>query len=97
MAENQFQSKLRKKIEKRFPGSITLKNDPSVNRGIPDLLVLYNGHWAALECKDCLSEVGKKKNQVYHVSKLNKMSYASFICPEMEEDVLNEMEQAFGL
>ena len=97
MKESSFQAKLRAEIEQRFPGSKTLKNDPSVNKGIPDVLVLYKDKWAALECKDSAEEMAKRKNQIYHVQKMNEMSFARFVCPENKEDVLNEMEQAFGL
>ena len=93
--EGDFQSGLRKKIENRFPGSMVLRNDSSWIQGIPDLLILHKGKWAALECKRSEKEK-HQPNQDYYVDLMNDMSYASFIFPENEEDVLNELQQAFG-
>ena len=95
--ESDYQAKLKQKILERLPGAMVLKNDPSGIRGIPDLTVLYKGRWAALETKREEEEAGKRKNQRYYVSKMNEMSFARFIFPENEEDVLNEMEQALKL
>lgn len=49
--ESEFQGSLIKKIKQRFPGCLVLKNDPTYIQGIPDLLILHNDKWAALECK----------------------------------------------
>lgn len=93
--ENEFQPKLIKKIKKLFPGAIVLKNDPNYIQGIPDLTVLYEDKWAFLECKR-EEKAGKRPNQGYYVRKANEMSFGRFIFPENEEDVLNELQQAFG-
>lgn len=93
MRENDYQKKLIKTIEKRFPGSIVMKNDSSYIQGIPDLTILYGSKWAALELKR-KAKAHKQQNQDYYVKKMNDMSYAKFICPENEEEILNEMEQA---
>lgn len=93
--ENEYQSKLKKKIESRFPGSYVLKNDPSFFQGIPDLVVLHSsGKWATLECKKD-SAASHRPNQDYYVEDMNSKAYSSFIFPENEEEVLNAMEQAF--
>lgn len=91
--ENKFQRDLIKEIKNRFPGSIVLKNDPTYCQGIPDLLILYEDHWAALECKRSSKE-GPRPNQEYYVRRMNQMSYASFIYPENKEEVLYGMEEA---
>ena len=49
--ENKFQAELIKDLKNRFPGSIVLKNDPDYIQGIPDLLVLKDDKWVALEVK----------------------------------------------
>lgn len=92
--ENAFQAALIKDLHSLFPGCIVLKNDPNYIQGFPDLTVLYGDRWAVLECKKSRS-ASKRPNQEYYISKLNGMSYASFICPENREEVLNELQQAF--
>lgn len=93
MKESKFQAQLIKEIEKRLPGCFILKLDPSYKQGIPDLLILYNRHWATLECKKSL-KAAYRPNQEYYLEKLGYMSFASMICPENKEEVLNEMEQS---
>ena len=93
MKESRFQRKLIEEIEELFPGCIVMKNDPNYIQGIPDLLILYKNKWAALECKR-ESGSSRRPNQEYYVDKMNKMSYASFIFPENEKEVLNELEQS---
>lgn len=91
--ESDFQGSLIKKIKERFPGCLVLKNDSSYIQGVPDLLILHNDKWAALECKRSEKEVKKPRpNQPYYINKMNSMSYASFIYPENEEEVLNEIQ-----
>ena len=94
--EAEYQRKLITKIENRFPGAIVNKNDPvSIHRqGYPDLLILYKNKWAALETKR-VTGASKRPNQGYYVNLLNSMSYASFIYPENEEQVFNELDEVF--
>ncbi len=92
--ESNYQHELIGKIERRFPGCKVLKNDCDYIQGIPDLTVLYGKHWAALETKRSKDEP-HRPNQDYYVDEMNGMSFASFIYPENEEDVLNEMERSF--
>ena len=94
MVESKFQASLIKKIKDRFDGCIVLKNDPEYLQGIPDLLILYKNKWAALECKKT-GRASKRPNQEYYVNKMDEMSFASFISPENEEEVLNDLQQAF--
>lgn len=93
MLESKFQSDLIKDLKDRFPNCEILKNDPNYKQGIPDLLILHNEKWAALECKKSL-KANKQPNQEYYVDKMNEMSFARFICPENKEEVLNELQQA---
>lgn len=93
--ESKYQSGLIDRIKDRFPGSMVLKNDARYIQGIPDLLVLHEDKWAALECKrDRRSH--KQPNQSYYVAKMDRMSFARVISPENEEEVLDEMEQTFA-
>lgn len=93
MRENKFQADLIKKIKSMFPGCYVLKTDANYIQGFPDLLILYKDSWAALECKKS-SAASYRPNQEYYVSSLNRMSYASFIFPENEEEVLHELQSA---
>lgn len=93
-SEGDYQLKLRQKIEAMLPGSIVTKNDPNVIQGIPDLTVFYKNKWATLEVKRSDHEK-KRPNQEYYVERMNKMSFSRFIYPENEEEVLNELQQAF--
>ena len=94
MKESEFQKKLIKELKSKFPGSIILKTDPSYIQGCPDLLMLYGKHWAALECKRDKNSK-KRPNQEYYISKMNKMSYASFVYPQNKKGVLNDLERTF--
>lgn len=93
--ESQFQSKLIFRLKELFPGCIVLKNDANYIQGFPDLTVLWKNKWALLECKRT-SEAHKQPNQEYYVNRGNEMSFARFICPENEEEVLHDLQQAFG-
>ena len=92
--ESEFQKRLKKEIAERFPGSIVLKADPNDIQGIPDLLVLYENHWAALEVKRD-AHASHQANQDLYVDMMNHMSYASFIYPENKEEVLDGMARSF--
>lgn len=94
MKENKFQAGLIKEIESRFKGCIVLKNDSSHIQGIPDLLVLYNGKWAALECKKSARST-HQPNQEYYVEKMNEMSFSSFIFPENRKETLDALQRTF--
>ena len=92
--ERDFQAKLIKKLKVMFPGCMVLKNDPEYIQGIPDLLVLYDDRWAALEVKKS-SRASHRPNQDYYVKLMDDMSFAAFIFPENEEVILYELQQAF--
>lgn len=94
MTERQYQAQLIRKIKKLFPGCMVLKNDSAYMQGIPDLLVLYRDKWAALEVK-ASEQARHQPNQKHYVSKMDRMSYASFIYPENEDRVLNEIQRSF--
>ena len=94
MLENEFQSKLIKEIKRRFPGCIVLKNDPTYVQGIPDLIILHNDKWGALECKKN-SKASKRPNQEYYIGIMNQISFARFIYPENKDEVLYDLEHHF--
>ena len=92
MNENVFQSFLIKEIKKRFTGAIVIKTDPTYIQGLPDLLILFKDCWGALEVKKN-AKAHHQPNQDFYISKMNAMSFASFICPENYEEVLDDFEE----
>ena len=94
MLENRFKTKLIKKLESLFPGCMVFHLDPNEYQGIPDLLILYEDTWFALEGKQ-YGNSSKRPNQDYYVDTMNKMSFATFIDQDNEEDVLNELQRTF--
>ena len=92
--ERNFQAKLIKELKELFPGCIVLKNDPNYIQGIPDLTILWKGHWALLECKRA-PKSDRQNNQPYYIQKASEMSFASFIFPENKQEVLHDLQQAF--
>ena len=71
-----------------------LKNDPSYQQGIPDLIIIWFEYWAALEVKSS-APANVQPNQDYYIEKLDDMSFAAYIYPENEKEVLSALEQAF--
>jgi hypothetical protein len=92
--EREFQKELIKELKVRFPKCIIAKMDAGYIQGIPDLLILYNHHWALLEVKKD-AKAKHRPNQDYYVDICNRMSFAAFIYPENKEDVLHDLEEAF--
>lgn len=92
--EKKFQARLIKELKKKFNGCVVMKLDAGYIQGIPDLLILYQNKWAALECKRSKNSK-KRPNQEYYVNLLNKMSFARFIFPENKEEVLSDLQRLF--
>lgn len=93
MLENRFKTKLIGELESIFPGCIILHGDANEIQGIPDIIILYEDTWAALEGKRS-PDAPLRPNQRYYVDLMNKMSFAAFIYPENKEEVLDELQQA---
>lgn len=94
MRENSYQSRLIKVLRQMFEGCVILKNDPGYLQGVPDLIILYEKKWAALEVKASYDS-SIQPNQKYYVDLMNAMSFAAFIDPSNEEDVLYALQQTF--
>ena len=95
--ENAYQQELIKKLKRMFPkpDTMILKNDANYIQGVPDITILHKDRWAILECKRDRN-APHRPNQDFYVDKLNGMSYAAFIYPENEEEILREVQQALG-
>ena len=96
MLESVFKRQLKKKLKKLLPGCIVFHTDPNDIQGLPDLIVLYKNYWGALEGKK-EEHSPRQPNQQYYIDLMNKMSYAAFVYPENEEEVLYEIQVAFGI
>lgn len=96
MLETEYQAKLIEKIHRRIPGCVVLKNDTAFRQGIPDLTILYHDRWALLEVKPHKG-ARLQPNQRYYVELLSDMSFAAFIYPENEEEVLDDLQRAFSV
>lgn len=95
MTESKFQAGVIQRIREMLPDSIVLKNDSSYQQGIPDWTILNGPRWATLEIK-AGSRSRRQPNQEYFVEKMGTMSYSAFVCPENEEEVLVELQQALA-
>lgn len=93
--ESEYQSRLIKTLEDMFPGCVILKNDSEYRPGIEDLLLLWGPNWAMLEVK-AYEGAPERPNQDYYVRLHNDMSFAAFIYPENERQVLDALQQAFS-
>jgi hypothetical protein len=94
MTENKYQAKIIKKLEEIFPGCVILKNDPEKRQGMLDLTILWEKHWAVLEVKTS-AKASVQPNQEHYIKRLGAMSFAAYIYPENEEEVLSALQQAF--
>ena len=95
MRESTYQKRVILKLKARFPGCEVVKNDPTYIQGIPDLTVFYKDRWAMLEVK-ATANSKEQPNQRYYVEQMDSMSFAAFIHPDNEEEVLDELQHAFN-
>lgn len=95
MTENVYQAKLIRKLKRMFPGCEILKNDANYLQGILDLTIFWGPCWAMLDAK-ASATAKKRPNQQYYVDLMNNMSFAAFIYPENEEEVLTALSEAFA-
>lgn len=97
MLERNFQAGLIREIKDRIPGCVVLKNDANYLQGFPDISVIYGLHIGVLECKKSADEP-HQPNQDYYVEHINEQGgFARFIYPENRNEVLDELQQSFGL
>lgn len=96
MLESKYQAQLIRRLKRLLRGCIIIKNDTSYMQGLPDLLILYGDRWAMLEVKSD-ADAPEQPNQNYYIDLLDGMSFAAFIFPENEEDVLYELQHALGI
>ena len=94
MLERDYQRRVIRMLEDRFPGCVILKNDSSYLQGFPDLTILHHDRWAVLEVK-AEADSPTQPNQEFYVQRLSEMSFSAFIYPDNEEEVLDALQYAF--
>lgn len=92
--EAEYQAGLIDRLRLRFAGIEILKNDSGYQQGIPDLSLFWWGNWAWLEVK-AYEGADEQPNQRYFIEKAQMFSFAAFIYPENETEVLDALEQAW--
>ena len=95
MKEKDYQASLIRTLKQRYINCVVMKNDAGYIQGIPDLTILYNGIWAMLEVK-ITAEADTQPNQDYYVDTLDNMSFAAYIYPDNENEILRLLDQHFG-
>jgi hypothetical protein len=93
MRESHYQAMIKQRIGRRLPGAFVIKLSTDFVQGLPDLLVLFGERWAVLEVKASATEP-YRPNQEYYLRLFAEMSFAATICPENEEEVLDELLKA---
>lgn len=95
MKESEYQKKLIDKIKAKIPDCIVLKNDSSYLQGVPDLSVMRGSQYAFLEVK-VSRNASHQPNQDFYINKTSEQGgFATFVYPENEEEVLNNLVDYF--
>jgi hypothetical protein len=94
--ESRIQADLIKDLEVLLPGCLVLKGNSDYVQGVPDLIVLFQDRWAALEVKRSATSPARP-NQPYYVDKLDHMGFAAFVFPENREHILDALQNYFGV
>lgn len=92
--ESEFQGKLIKLLEQRFPNCVILVKPGYYIQGFPDLLILYKKQWAALECKRSLT-AEYQPNQEWWIGELDNIGFSAMVCPENMKEIIDEMVRSF--
>lgn len=90
LREAAFQHRVVERLRIMLPSAFIFKSSPYAPQGFPDITILYEGKWAALECKRSENEI-RQPNQEWYVTRCNEMAFCSFIFPENEEEVIADL------
>lgn len=93
--EKEFEASYIKRLENEFPGCVIIKGNSAMRQGVPDRLLLHENHWAFLEFKR-EENSDRQENQDYYIEKFGAMSYAAIVSPENADEVIREIQSAFG-
>lgn len=88
--ESKYRKELEARISGALPGCLILRNNAKEIQGICDIVVFYGERYGFLEIK--VSENAPvQPNQTYYVNWLDEMSFAAFIYPENEYQILSDL------
>lgn len=90
---NGFKTRFIKRIKRECPFAVVLLTDPGYLQGVPDILVLVEDYWFCFEVKAAKGS-RRQPNQTWWVDKLDDMSFARFVYPENEEEVILGFQRA---
>lgn len=101
--EEVYQANLIRRLEHMFPGCVVVRLDPRFvdfyvegkrySQGVADILILFGSRWAMLEVKAAI-DAPVQPNQPYFINMFDALSYAAFISPENEEEILYDLQHA---
>lgn len=89
-----YQNKIKEKIKNEFPECRVHRLNPNEVQGIPDLVILCPGTWATLETKKS-QKAKRQPNQPYYVDLHKSMAFSSFVSPENEKEVFEDLHKHF--
>lgn len=97
MSEATFRTGFIKKLKKLSPEIFVEFADPKRVNGIPDLIIFYRDKHARIETKKSKT-ASKRLHQEYYIQLFNSYGvYSTFLSPENEEEVLNELRRYFQI
>ena len=94
--EREFEAEFMELVDDLLPGGWWIKGNSQMQQGIPDRMFLWGPYWAMLEFKRA-SNAELQENQDWFIEKFRNMGYASFVSPANYQEVLDEIQQAFGV
>lgn len=101
MKESEFQRRFKRRLKEEFPGCFVMKQDPKQIQGIPDLVVFYKDKYAMFEMK-VGAKAHRQPNQTNYIDGypgfpgFKEWTYASFVSPENEEEVIAGLKGWFN-
>lgn len=97
MRESTFRTGFIRKLRLLSPDIFVEFADPSRVNGIPDLIIFYRDKHARIETKRS-KNASKRLHQEHYIQLFNSYGvYSTFLTPENEEEVLNELRRYFQL
>lgn len=93
--ESETERNFKQDMNRRLPGGWWVKGNSQMQQGIPDQTFYYGPRWAMFEFKRAENS-DLQENQDWFIDMFNEMSYARFVSPENYNEVLDEVQEAFG-